>query len=103
MFTAIKPVRVILHGEDGNELGVAHFRSGNWAPESDVEAEALRRVMPDLAEFGIREGAPPGPVPVPPESEAADAGPAPAPEPEDEKTEPTHRAAHRRKGGSDDA
>ncbi len=54
-FTTRKPVTVCLHDEAGREIGEANLRSGAWLAPSDEYAEAMRRQLPLLAEYGIRE------------------------------------------------
>lgn len=54
MFTARKSAHVLLHDEDGVQIGEARLRP-SWTPPDEEQAEALRRVLPLLGEFGIRE------------------------------------------------
>jgi len=54
-FTARKPVTVCLHDEHGVEIAEANLRSGAWEAPDEEQTEAMRRQLPMLVEYGIRE------------------------------------------------
>jgi hypothetical protein len=54
-FRAGADMRVALQDEGGKRLGVAQFRIGQWTAPSDAQAEAMRRLLPGLARYGIKE------------------------------------------------
>ncbi len=54
-FTARKPVTVCLHDEAGVEIAEANLRGGVWEAPDEEQADAMRRQLPLLVEYGIRE------------------------------------------------
>lgn len=54
-FVAHKGVLVLLHDEDAQQIGVADLRDSAWEAPDDDQAEAMRRVIPLLGEYGVRE------------------------------------------------
>jgi len=54
-FTTRKAMTVCLYDDAGTEIGEANLRRGAWLAPSEEHAEAMRRQLPLLVEYGIRE------------------------------------------------
>lgn len=63
-FYSRQDVAVILHDEAGNDIATVHFVRGAWIAPDEVQAGAMRRALPTLAEYAVREGEKPDTKPL---------------------------------------